>query len=101
MYGIEKAEGAKARLVDPTVARVLRIFRIFRVIKRAKALKQLLTTLIFSLPALYNVGLLLLLVFFIFAVAGMSLFGNVKEGKYINDHSNFRTFTRSMITLYR
>ena len=86
---------------DPTIARVLRIFRIFRVIKRAKSLRQLLSTLMYSLPALYNVGLLLLLLFFIYAVAGMALFGNVKHGQFLNIHANFQSFGTSMLTLYR
>lgn len=86
---------------DPTIARVFRMFRIFRIIKSAKSLRQLITTLVFSLPALYNVGVLLVLVLFIFASAGMALFGNVRFGDNLNEHANFRSFQASMITLYR
>ena len=86
---------------DPTIARVLRITRIFRIIKRAESLKQLLSTLVYSLPALYNVSALVLLLLFIYAVAGMSLFGHVMEGEYLNNKANFRKFYISMITLFR
>lgn len=88
-------------LFDPTIARVLRVIRVFRVIKRAESLKQLLTTLVFSLPALWNVGILLFLLFFIYAVAGMSLFGNVMHGEFLNNHANFETFGFSLSILYR
>ena len=93
--------GSSKLLFDPTIARVLRIIRIFRVVKRAKSLKRLLTTLVFSLPALWNVGILLFLLFFIYAVAGMSLFGNVTHGEFLNNKANFETFGHALLTLYR
>jgi len=86
---------------DPTIARVFRMLRIFRVIKRAKAIKQLIYTLIFSMPALANVALLMLLLFFVYACMGMSLFGKVKHGEFINIHANFETFPRAMLVLIR
>ncbi len=86
---------------DPTIARVLRITRIFRIIKRAESLKQLLSTLVYSLPALYNVSALVLLLLFIYAVAGMSLFGGVLKGQFLNNKANFDGFYTAMMTLYR
>ena len=55
-------------LADRPAAGVLRITHIFRVVKRAKSLKPLLPTLVFSLPALYNMSILLLMLFFVYAV---------------------------------
>mmetsp|Transcript_11321 Transcript_11321/g.26831 ORF Transcript_11321/g.26831 Transcript_11321/m.26831 type:complete len:1216 (+) Transcript_11321:1-3648(+) len=84
-----------------SLLRVFRVARIFRLIPKAKGLRTLFQTLVFSLPALINVGSVLLLFFFIFSVMGMNLFGGVREGEFINRHANFDTFPRSMLTLMR
>jgi hypothetical protein len=84
-----------------TILRVFRIARIFRLVKSSRGLRNLLSTLIFSLPSLYNVGALLLLLFYVYAVMGMNLFGEVKSGEFINRNANFRTFGKSMLILYR
>jgi hypothetical protein len=70
-------------------------------IKTSKGLSYLLKTLYISLANIINVGMLLFLVFFTFAVAGMDLFGEVEYGEFINEDANFRTFYVSMITLFR
>jgi len=54
-----------------------------------------------SLPALFNIGALLGLITFIYAIIGMSVFGHVKKQKAINDLVNFETFGRSMQLLFR
>lgn len=67
--------------VSPTLFRVIRlarIGRILRLIKGAKGIRTLLFALMMSLPALFNIGLLLFLVMFIFSIFGMSNFGYVK-----------------------
>ena len=86
---------------DPTLLRVFRILRIFRLLQHGEGIKRILRTLGFSMPALSNVSALLGLVMFVWAVMGMSLFGNVKSGDFINEHANFRTFLRSFLTLIR
>jgi len=61
-----------------TLVRTLRILRIFRIIKRAKVLKLVVDTLIVTLPSMANIGGLLLLIVYIYAVLGVSLFGSIK-----------------------
>ena len=51
-----------------SLIRVLRVGSIFRLIPKAKRLLKLFQTLIISLPALGNVGSVLVLFFYIFAV---------------------------------
>jgi hypothetical protein len=58
--------------VGANVVRVFRIARAFRLIKRAKALNALFQTLVLSLPSLWNIGSLLFVLFFIYAVLGTS-----------------------------
>jgi len=53
-----------------------------------------------SLPALFNICLLLFLVMFIFAIFGMSFFMNVDSHGGLDDDYNFRTFGQSMILLF-
>jgi hypothetical protein len=61
----------------------------------------LLHTLVFSLPALRNVGSVLLLFFFIFAVMGMNLFGRIKMQDNVTRHANFNDFPSAMLLLFR
>ena len=63
------------------MGRVFRIGRVFRMIKKAKGLRILFKTLVLSLPALGNITLLLFLVFFVFAVLGIQLFGSCPAPK--------------------
>ena len=90
--------------VCPTLLRVVRVFRIgriLRLIKAAKGIRKLLFALIVSLPALFNIGALLALITFIYAIIGMTLFGHVKHRGALNDQVNFETFGRSMQLLFR
>ncbi|XP_041857898.1 sodium channel, voltage-gated, type I-like, alpha isoform X1 [Melanotaenia boesemani] len=90
--------------VSPTLFRVIRLARIGRVlrlIKSAKGIRTLLFALMMSLPALFNIGLLLFLVMFIYAIFGMSNFAYVKKEKGIDDLFNFETFGNSMICLFQ
>ncbi|CAB1330179.1 unnamed protein product, partial [Coregonus sp. 'balchen'] len=82
------------------VIRLARIGRILRLIKGAKGIRTLLFALMMSLPALFNIGLLLFLVMFIFSIFGMSNFGYVKHEAGIDDMYNFETFGNSMICLF-
>ncbi|XP_059488703.1 sodium channel protein 60E-like isoform X4 [Neocloeon triangulifer] len=90
--------------VSPTLLRVVRVFRIgriLRLIKAAKGIRKLLFALIVSLPALFNIGALLALITFIYAIIGMSLFGHVRQQGALDDMVNFTTFGRSMQLLFR
>jgi len=84
-----------------SLLRIFRVARIFRLIPKAKGLRTLFQTLVYSLPALVNVGSVLFLFFFIFAVMGMNLFGLIKEGEFVTRHANFRNFPNSLILLFR
>jgi voltage-gated sodium channel type XI alpha len=75
--------------------------RVLRIIKVASGVKKLLVTLLLSLPSLFNVGLLLLILLFIYAILGMNLFGKVKYGAAINDEANFSSFISSLILVFR
>uniref|UniRef100_A0AAX7V0A8 Sodium channel protein n=1 Tax=Astatotilapia calliptera TaxID=8154 RepID=A0AAX7V0A8_ASTCA len=103
IVGMFLADLIEKYFVSPTLFRVIRlarIGRILRLIKGAKGIRTLLFALMMSLPALFNIGLLLFLVMFIFSIFGMSNFGYVKHGAGIDDLYNFETFGNSMIILF-
>ena len=58
--------------------RAFRAFRIVLVLKRAKGIRSLFGTLIMSMPAATNIGVLLLLLYVLFAILGMQLFGTAR-----------------------
>ena len=63
--------------VSPTLLRVVRVAkigRVLRLVKGARGIRTLLFALAMSMPALFNICLLLFLVMFIFAIFGMSFF---------------------------
>jgi len=47
-----------------------------------------------SLPALFNIGLLLFLIMFIYAVFGMQFFMHIKHSAGIDEMFNFETFSK-------
>ncbi|XP_029287565.1 sodium channel, voltage gated, type VIII, alpha subunit b isoform X2 [Cottoperca gobio] len=103
IVGMFLADIIEKYFVSPTLFRVIRlarIGRILRLIKGAKGIRTLLFALMMSLPALFNIGLLLFLVMFIFSIFGMSNFGYVKHESGIDDMYNFETFGNSMIILF-
>ncbi|KAM5232400.1 sodium channel protein type 5 subunit alpha isoform 2-T2 [Hipposideros larvatus] len=89
---------------SPTLFRVIRLARIGRVlrlIRGAKGIRTLLFALMMSLPALFNIGLLLFLVMFIYSIFGMANFAYVKWEAGIDDMFNFQTFANSMLCLFQ
>uniref|UniRef100_A0A8C6J0X2 Sodium channel protein n=1 Tax=Melopsittacus undulatus TaxID=13146 RepID=A0A8C6J0X2_MELUD len=89
---------------SPTVLRIFRlarIGRILRLIRQARGIRALLFALLMSLPALFNIGLLLFLVMFIYAVVGMTNFACVGWEGGINNLFNFQTFDSSILCLFQ
>ena len=76
-------------LSESTMIRTFRICRIFRLIKKAKALNAIFNSMIISLPAIGNLGALLLLLMYLYAILGMNLFATVLLQNNINVNVNF------------
>ncbi|KAI5721996.1 hypothetical protein M8J76_002131 [Diaphorina citri] len=104
ILGLVLSDIIEKYFVSPTLLRVVRVAkvgRVLRLVKGAKGIRTLLFALAMSLPALFNICLLLFLVMFIFAIFGMSFFMNVKEKSGIDDVYNFKTFFQSFILLFQ
>ena len=82
--------------------RALRITRLIRIVKSAAGLKRQLQVLVLSAPSLLNVGGLLVLVWFIYAVLGVQFFWNVQpHSDDLNQHANFQDFGNAVFLLIR
>ena len=96
--------------INPAFIRVLRMARVARILKLVKAaegLRILVMTTFKSLGGVANVGILLFLFFFIYAAAGVEMFGrlacvpDVNECNGLSRHANFENFFIAMLTLFR
>eukprot|EP00760_Papus_ankaliazontas_P017798 PhM_4_TR17385/c3_g1_i1/m.32864/K04837/SCN4A; voltage-gated sodium channel type IV alpha len=82
-----------------SVARLFRVGRIFHVVKN-QGLQQLATTLLQALPSLGHIGLILAVVFFIFAVTGVDLFSDASWTGQLDAVTNFDSAWEAAATLY-
>ena len=95
---------AQTGLLPASIASLFRIFRVARMVRLVRKITGLLNlfkTLIFSLPALKNVAIIMVLFMFIFSCFAMNTFGNVKYGELLNVDANFQTFFLSFNTMWR
>lgn len=94
--------------INPTVLRVLRVFRltrILRVLRASPGVQALLETIAAAMDQVLSLGTLMLLIFFVYACAGVELFGrvgcSVNECQGFHPHSNFDNFPQAMLALFR
>ncbi|CAG5987419.1 unnamed protein product [Menidia menidia] len=89
--------------VSITFFRLFRVMRLVKLLNRSEGIRNLLWTFIKSLQALPYVALLILMLFFIYAVVGMQIFGKIAlvDGTFINRNNNFQTFPQAVLLLFR
>ncbi|XP_022652390.1 voltage-dependent calcium channel type A subunit alpha-1-like isoform X3 [Varroa destructor] len=83
--------------------RLFRAARLIKLLRQGYTIRILLWTFIQSFKALPYVCLLIAMLFFIYAIIGMQVFGNVKfdPDNEINRHNNFQNFFQALILLFR
>ncbi|KAF8773096.1 Voltage-dependent calcium channel type A like protein [Argiope bruennichi] len=83
--------------------RLFRAARLIKLLRQGYTIRILLWTFIQSFKALPYVCLLIAMLFFIYAIIGMQVFGNIQlhPDTEINRHNNFQTFVQSLILLFR
>jgi hypothetical protein len=102
LFGILLDEVFKVPLGAATNAiRLFRIARLFRLLRFAKGLNQIFVALILTIPKLFNVGVILIILLGLFSVMGMHMFGKTHALGPHDAHANFRTLMRSVLTLFR
>jgi len=81
--------------------RVFRVLRILRLLKRGgRNLHLIFNTFVLTLHTLINVGGLLLLILYMYAVLGMILFGEIMRNGIMNAYMNFENFFNALIVLF-
>uniref|UniRef100_A0A8D3CH50 Voltage-dependent L-type calcium channel subunit alpha n=1 Tax=Scophthalmus maximus TaxID=52904 RepID=A0A8D3CH50_SCOMX len=95
-----KGESGK---VSITFFRLFRVLRLVKLLSKGEGIRTLLWTFVKSLQALPYVGLLIAMIFFIYAVIGMQTFGKVAvdDDTHINRNCNFQTFFMAVLVLFR
>lgn len=83
------------------ILKVVRVFRVFRCLRKVRGLRVILDCMRLIAVTLGNVGSLIMLMFFIFAIIGMNSFSGVKHQIELNENNNFTTFGMSLIVLLR
>uniref|UniRef100_A0A7R9YEG0 Uncharacterized protein n=1 Tax=Pinguiococcus pyrenoidosus TaxID=172671 RepID=A0A7R9YEG0_9STRA len=86
-----------------TVLRAFRILRALRMMKASGSIRQMFGTIVRTTPALVNVGALLVLCLFVFAIIGNQLFAKVafNDSGVHGPRMNFRDVHTGMLTLFR
>ncbi|KAJ0064214.1 hypothetical protein NL108_001542, partial [Boleophthalmus pectinirostris] len=124
MQAIAASENAS---VSITFFRLFRVMRLVKLLNRSEGIRNLLWTFIKSFQALPHVALLIVMLFFIYAVIGMQvnfltysfhlclsrstlltphlsqIFGKIAlvDGTEINRNNNFQTFPQAVLMLFR
>ncbi len=83
--------------------RLFRAARLIKLLRQGQTIRMLLYTFLQSFKALPYVCLLIAMFFFIYAIIGMQLFGNIRldSATAINRNNNFQTFSQALLSLFR
>uniref|UniRef100_A0A8C1CDF3 Voltage-dependent L-type calcium channel subunit alpha n=1 Tax=Cyprinus carpio carpio TaxID=630221 RepID=A0A8C1CDF3_CYPCA len=89
--------------ISITFFRLFRVMRLVKLLSRGEGIRTLLWTFIKSFQALPYVALLIVMLFFIYAVIGMQMFGKIalRDQSQINRNNNFQTFPQAVLLLFR
>ncbi|CAH2313140.1 voltage-dependent L-type calcium channel subunit alpha-1D [Pelobates cultripes] len=89
--------------ISITFFRLFRVMRLVKLLSRGEGIRTLLWTFIKSFQALPYVALLIAMLFFIYAVIGMQVFGKIamRDNTQINRNNNFQTFLQAVLLLFR
>ncbi|KAI2589171.1 calcium voltage-gated channel subunit alpha1 A, partial [Homo sapiens] len=107
-YSLEKNEN---NFINLSFLRLFRAARLIKLLRQGYTIRILLWTFVQSFKALPYVCLLIAMLFFIYAIIGMQVFGNIgidvededsdEDEFQITEHNNFRTFFQALMLLFR
>ncbi|XP_061380425.1 muscle calcium channel subunit alpha-1 isoform X2 [Danaus plexippus] len=102
--GVQRAHVVKESSI-PSINffRLFRVMRLVKLLSRGEGIRTLLWTFIKSFQALPYVALLILMLFFIYAVVGMQVFGKIAidDETPITRNNHFQTFPQAILVLFR
>nr|CAG8520308.1 3794_t:CDS:10 [Entrophospora candida] len=73
----------------------------FKLFQKSDVLNQLFKNMVSSIPSIFNLFAVWSIVFVVYAIMFMEIFGLTRYGPNSGDHINFRNFPTAMITLFR
>ncbi|XP_071856684.1 calcium voltage-gated channel subunit cacophony isoform X15 [Bombus fervidus] len=93
----------KENFINVGFLRLFRAARLIKLLRQGYTIRILLWTFVQSFKALPYVCLLIAMLFFIYAIIGMQVFGNISNdpGTAIDDHNNFQSFFAGLMLLFR
>uniref|UniRef100_A0A3Q3KPH8 Voltage-dependent N-type calcium channel subunit alpha n=1 Tax=Mastacembelus armatus TaxID=205130 RepID=A0A3Q3KPH8_9TELE len=91
------------KMINLSFLRLFRAARLIKLLRQGYTIRILLWTFVQSFKALPYVCLLIAMLFFIYAIIGMQVFGNIElnEDTAVNLHNNFQTFFQALTLLFR
>ncbi|XP_046727534.1 voltage-dependent L-type calcium channel subunit alpha-1D isoform X10 [Silurus meridionalis] len=103
VVAVERGNTEDSGRISITFFRLFRVMRLVKLLSRGEGIRTLLWTFIKSFQALPYVALLIAMLFFIYAVIGMQVFGKIAlmDGSHINRNNNFQTFPQAVLLLFR
>uniref|UniRef100_A0A4W3GQH1 Voltage-dependent R-type calcium channel subunit alpha n=1 Tax=Callorhinchus milii TaxID=7868 RepID=A0A4W3GQH1_CALMI len=93
----------ECNFVNLSFLKLFRAARLIKLLRQGYTIRILLWTFVQSFKALPYVCLLIAMLFFIYAIIGMQVFGNIgqDDSTPINRHNNFQTFFNALMLLFR
>jgi len=83
-----------------TMIRAFRVGRVLKLFSKLKQLQSIFQTVLATLAALMNVGMLMLLIIYMFAILGVEYFGDIKLNPPMTRLMNFQTMPKAFLTLF-
>ncbi|RZF39363.1 hypothetical protein LSTR_LSTR000884 [Laodelphax striatellus] len=92
-----------SNLISINFFRLFRVMRLVKLLSKGEGIRTLLWTFIKSFQALPYVALLIVMLFFIYAVVGMQVFGKIAldDDSSIHRNNNFQSFPQAILVLFR
>ncbi|XP_011635066.1 voltage-dependent calcium channel type A subunit alpha-1 isoform X2 [Pogonomyrmex barbatus] len=93
----------KENFINVGFLRLFRAARLIKLLRQGYTIRILLWTFVQSFKALPYVCLLIAMLFFIYAIIGMQVFGNIRldPDTSITKHNNFQSFIQGLMLLFR
>ncbi|KAJ6654579.1 hypothetical protein lerEdw1_006732, partial [Lerista edwardsae] len=103
MKGAKPFSSPQNNFINLSFLRLFRAARLIKLLRQGYTIRILLWTFVQSFKALPYVCLLIAMLFFIYAIIGMQVFGNIalNDDTSINRHNNFQTFLQALMLLFR
>uniref|UniRef100_F6Q8W5 Voltage-dependent calcium channel type A subunit alpha-1 n=1 Tax=Ciona intestinalis TaxID=7719 RepID=F6Q8W5_CIOIN len=94
---------AESGFINLSFLRLFRAARLIKLLRQGETIRILLWTFVQSIKALPYVCLLIAMLFFIYSIIGMQLFGNIQldPNSAINHHNNFTHIFQALMLLFR